>query len=121
MKNLIKYSLIVLTVILGSCAAIAEECNYMDLEKNVTLSSDNSYGRHDGKGLLTSNKINNHFTYILHIGNNKIYIEILDSQSGMHRVNINGKLGMAFEVTRNHWQGATLDLKRSFEWNFDKQ
>ncbi len=83
-------------------------CEYMDLEKDISL---------DARCHKQDTEINGHFAYILTWpSGNKVTVEYVEAESGHHLWKINGKPAAAIEITREHLRGFTLDLNQFLEW-----
>ncbi len=83
-------------------------CEYMDLEKDISLTS---------RCHKEDIKIKDNFGYQLTWpSGNKVTVEYVGAESGHHIWKINGKSAAAIEITRENLRGFTLDLNQFLEW-----
>jgi hypothetical protein len=83
-------------------------CEYDNFAKDITLT---------GRCHMQETEINGNFGYVLTWpSGNKVTVDYINSQSGNHIWRINGQPAVAFEITREHVRGFSLDLNQILEW-----
>lgn len=72
----------------------------------------------DGPCQVRTTEQNGNFAVVLTFRDGtRVMVEYVDRQSGYHKWKINGQPGFGVEVNREHFKGASLDLKQIVEWD----